>query len=147
MELDVLVFNFRKAIEIAKSNNESGEFFRKFPVGQCGNASDMLAQYLIDNKITPVTYVNGTFHGGWDNICSHTWLVVNGLVIDITGDQFKYHDKPLTYDIPVYIGPMTEFYEMFEVTPGGSHEHFGLDSHWLNYHELKNCYKTILRYL
>lgn len=49
MRLEKLVTEFRKAIERAKNNNEQGEFFRKFPTGQCGNASDMLAQYLLDN--------------------------------------------------------------------------------------------------
>lgn len=43
MNLNELVYNFRNAIERAKDNNEPGEFFRKFPNGQCGNASDMLA--------------------------------------------------------------------------------------------------------
>lgn len=63
VELETLVFNFRKAIETAKDNDELGEFFRKFPVGQCGNTSDILAQYLIDNEIGPITYVNGTYYG------------------------------------------------------------------------------------
>lgn len=148
MTLETLVFNFRKAIEAARANNEQGEFFRKFPTGQCGNASDMLAQYLINKDICPVIYVNGTYYGddledGW----SHTWLVVEGLVIDITGDQFKYHMEPLTYDVPLYIGPMTEYYRLFEVGPRGSQEHFGLEKQWFNYNELNDWYKTILMYL
>ena len=57
MELETLVHNFRKAIEAAQANYEPGEFFRKFPTGQCGHTSDMLAQYLIDNGIGPITYV------------------------------------------------------------------------------------------
>lgn len=32
VELETLVFNFRKAIETAKDNDEPGEFFRKFPM-------------------------------------------------------------------------------------------------------------------
>lgn len=148
MKLENLVVAFRRAIERAKANNEQGEFFRKFPVGQCGNTSDMLAQYLIDNGISPITYVNGTYYGDYgDDMQAHTWLVVNGMLIDITGDQFKYHEKPLKYDIPVYIGPKTEYYELFEITPGGSHEHFGLDDGWTNYRKLKEWYEIILRYL
>lgn len=148
MTLEILVLNFRKAIEAAKANNEQGELFRKFPVGQCGNANDILAQYLIDNRIGPVTYVNGTYYGDdWDDKWAHTWLVVRGLVIDITGDQFKHHKEPLTRDVPVYIGPMIEYYQLFEVGPGGKHEHFGLEKQWNNYHELKDWYDTILGYL
>ena len=48
MNLEKLVYNFRDAIETAIENGESGIFFRKFPTGQCGHTSDMLAQYLID---------------------------------------------------------------------------------------------------
>ena len=104
MTLETLVFGFRRAIETAKANNEPGEFFRKFPVGQCGHASDMLAQFLIDKGIGPITYVNGTYYGSFGRVMqSHTWLVVDERIIDITGDQFKYHEAPLTYNIPVYI--------------------------------------------
>ena len=39
MELETLVCNFRKAIEAAQANYEPGEFFRKFPTGQCGHTS------------------------------------------------------------------------------------------------------------
>ena len=148
MELETLVFNFRKASEIAKANNEPGEFFRNFPLGQCGDTSDMLAQYLIDNGICPVIYVNGTYYGNdWDGRYSHTWLVAEGLVIDITGDQFKYQKEPLTYSVPIYIGPLTEFYQLFEVGPEGMREHFGLERQWFNYPELQKNYETILRYL
>lgn len=136
MSLEKLVYNFREAIIAAKKNNESGELFRKFPVGQCGHTSDILAQYLIDNGISSVTYVNGTYYDN-DNSHAHTWLLVNGWVIDITGDQFKFFKEPLKYDIPIYIGPMTEYYHLFEINPGGMHEHFGLECSWSNYHELK----------
>lgn len=148
MTLETLVFGFRRAIETAKANNEPGEFFRKFPVGQCGHASDMLAQFLIDKGIGPITYVNGTYYGSCGRIMqSHTWLVVDERIIDITGDQFKYHEAPLTYDIPVYIGPITEYYRMFDTRYGSNHEHFGLERQWSNYHELKTWYENILNYL
>ena len=57
MELETLACNFRKAIEAAQANYEPGEFFRKFPTGQCGHTINMLVQYLIDNGIGPITYV------------------------------------------------------------------------------------------
>lgn len=148
MSLEVLVYNFRKAIEAAKRNNEPGELFRKFPVGQCDHTSDILAQYLIDNGISSVTYINGTYYYDDNhNSQEHTWLLVNGCVIDITGDQFKYQKELLNYDIPIYIGPMTDFHRLFEINPGGMNEHFGLESQWLYYHKLETWYKIILQYL
>lgn len=147
-DLEGLVFNFRKAIEAAQANNEPGEFFRKFPVGQCGNTSDILAQYFIDNGIGPITYVNGTYYGDdYEDRWAHTWLVVYGLVIDITGDQFSDKAEPLKNDVPIYIGPMTEYYQLFEIGPGGECEHSGLSPTWFNYHELKAWYKIIQKYL
>lgn len=81
-KLESLVFAFRKAIETVKANDEPSLFFRKFPAGQCGHTSDMLAQFLIDNKIGPVRYVNGTYYGEDGSIMqSHTWLVVENLMI------------------------------------------------------------------
>ena len=118
MELETLVRNFRKAIEDAQTNYEPGSFFRKFPTRQCGHTSDMLASTYSD-----------------------------GLVIDITGDQFRYHPAPLTFNIPVYIGPTAEFHRLFEVTPAGCSAHHGLERHWIHYHDLRSWYETILKYL
>ena len=146
--LEELVVAFRKAIEAAIANGEQGELFRKFPVGQCGHTSDMLAQFLIDKGIGPITYINGTYYGSRGSITqAHTWLVVDGLIIDITGDQFKHHKAPLTNDVPIYIGPMTKYYHLFDTTHGSNHEHFGLEEQWSNYRELKAWYDTILKYM
>ena len=148
MNLEELVYNFRGAIEAAKENGEVGTFFRKFPTGQCGHTSDMLAQYLIDNGFESIVYVNGTYYGDeWDNQWSHTWLVVNEQIIDITGDQFKYHQEPLKNNVPVYIGPANKFYDLFEIHPSGKHKHFGLNDQWTNYFDLRQWYETIMRYL
>ncbi len=147
-EIKKMVLDFRRAIEVAQANKEPGEFFRKFPVGQCGNTSDMLAQYFLDNGIGPITYVNGTYYGNdFEKMQCHTWLVVYGLVIDITGDQFKYYEEPLKNDVPVYVGEMIKYYQIFEIGPGGKHSHFGLNVQWMNYHELRQWYETILRYM
>lgn len=147
-KLEALVFGFRNAIELAKDNNEPGYFFRKFPTGQCGHTSDILAQFLIDNGIGPVRYINGTYYGEDGSVMqSHTWLVVKDLIIDITADQFRYHAEPLTNNTPVYIGPMNEYYQLFDTTHGSNHEHFGLERQWTNYHELKMWYRTILSYM
>lgn len=51
----------------------------------------MLAQYLIDNEYGEITYIDGTYYGDTPfDSQAHTWLEVNGLVIDITADQFKH---------------------------------------------------------
>lgn len=148
MKLKELVYNFREAIERAKDNGEPGEFFRKFPIGQCGNSSDILAQYLIDNGFYNVVYVCGTYYGETvDDFQSHAWLIVGRLIVDITADQFKDEVSSIRCDIPVYVASESEYYRQFEVKPGDRHRHKGLQNNWMNYSELKSWYAAILKYM
>jgi hypothetical protein len=62
MELKQKVTKFRQAIEAAKEN---GEFirdivFRDFPSGCCGDASDLLAEYLLHDDIK-TKYICGSY--------------------------------------------------------------------------------------
>ncbi len=151
MSIDRLVYLFRKAIDNAKDNKEKNLFFRNFPAGQCGHASDMLAQYLIDNGISKIEYVNGTYYGKDSDdsfdFQSHAWLVVNGLIIDITADQFMNREPPLQNDLPIYIGPINAFYRQFESRFNDRHPHYGINDSWTNSADLRECYKTILSYI
>jgi len=54
---------------------------------------------------------------------------------------------PLTNDVPIYIGNMSDFYRLFDVHSGGKHEHFGIDTNWINYSELMEWYNIIKKYL
>lgn len=53
MDYKKLVQNFRAAIDKAKANGEFKDdiSFRKFPCGCCGDASDLLAEFLLINSI------------------------------------------------------------------------------------------------
>lgn len=146
--LELLVKNFRNAIELAKFNREKGSFFRDFPTGQCGRTSDLLAQYLIDNGFSQIYYVNGTYY--YPDVFDsqeHAWLEVKGLIVDITCDQFKYCDEPLINNSPVYVGPKNSFYELFESDTTDKCIHYGLKMCNNNYTEMQNLYETILTYL
>lgn len=115
-EIYPLVEEFRRALENAKS---SGEFthdavFEDFPNGCCGDTCDLLGQYLIAHGIR-TDYVAGIWYGPEYKHQTHVWLVSEGgLIIDITGDQFK--DKPqfFNFDYPVYVGQTTAFHELFQ---------------------------------
>ena len=57
--------------------------FHEFPRGSCGDATLILAKHLKDNGQKGFAYVCGMRDGH-----SHAWLERDGLIVDITGDQF-----------------------------------------------------------
>ncbi|MBL0385622.1 hypothetical protein JJB07_03070 [Tumebacillus sp. ITR2] len=60
----------------------------RFPRGACGDTSDLLAMYLVDNGFSNVSYVCGM-----DGSQSHAWLEFDGWLVDITADQFVGVDE------------------------------------------------------
>jgi hypothetical protein len=91
------VVAFRRACECvaqtAKTDHELGTF-EKFPRGQCGLATKMLAVLLQEQaRVSPdrLRLVNGC----WGER-SHMWLVVDWWTIDITADQFNRTRFPAT---------------------------------------------------
>jgi hypothetical protein len=58
-----------------------------FPAGCCGIASEALAEAVRGRMGLAATYVCGSRHSeaGWT---THAWLEVDGVIIDLTGDQF-----------------------------------------------------------
>lgn len=145
--------SFRNAIDAAKLNKEPLEFFRKFPAGQCGYATEMLAKYLSSQGYTQMIYESGVYY--WEDFelnkdhepNQHTWLLVEGLVIDITGDQFKYYDEPLKNDVPVYVGPKTPYFELFDIHPCGRYITSGYNPNSPKGEELDAWYRVTLSYL
>lgn len=77
----------------------------------------------------------------------HTWLLVENTIIDITADQFKKYDNELYNNIPVYVGPMNDFYRLFKPDNDSFHKHYELDKNWSNYYELKEAYRIISKHL
>jgi hypothetical protein len=118
-----LATQFREAINVAKDDRMflREAVFREFPCGCCGIASELLAQFLLEGGIHTY-YVCGNYReGGFDNFQSHAWLVTeNDIIIDITGDQFRYEPVFLNYNKSVYVGPMDDFHNLFEIDFGRS---------------------------
>ena len=142
-ELFSLVRNFRLAIDKAIF---SGEFkddfiFYRFPYACCGDASELLAQFLLEHHIR-TWYVCGTYYPtdgteeeNWENVQSHAWLTTanplnnhNYIIIDITGDQFKNRQEYGYYSQSTYVGSMDKFHKMFEFDKYGIHPNNGLDA-------------------
>ena len=115
-ELLHLVCSFRNALEAASA---AGEFnhdcaFWGFPNGCCGDTCDLLGQYLISHGIK-TGYTSGVWSGPNYKCYTHAWLVnKDGLVIDITGDQFRDDSQFFNFNCAIYIGQETSFHQLFQ---------------------------------
>jgi hypothetical protein len=99
-KLYVEAFTFRKAIESLR-REQLDLSFRDFPAGCCGNTSLLLGAYFSLNGLGDFDYVCG-MRGRQ----SHAWLEKDGIIVDITSDQFKEGTK-------VYVGTVNSFYKKF----------------------------------
>lgn len=120
---------FRNAIEAALNKGEFENDFvmSRFPHGCCGDASELLAEYLSQHGIDNLWYVCGTYYPDtgdeeydFYNKQSHAWISIgdaNGrynLIVDITGDQFKNKREYGFYSKKTYVGKMDGFHSMFD---------------------------------
>ncbi len=60
--------------------------FERFPLGACGDASELLGEYLSDCGLGPWIYVMAFTSG--PELRSHGWVEQDGVIADITADQF-----------------------------------------------------------
>lgn len=69
--------------------------FQEFPLGTCGDISDILAEHLYSNGFNSIDYVCGFYNGR-----SHAWLEINGYAIDVTANQFHDISAHFLYQQP-----------------------------------------------
>lgn len=86
LEVRRAAHRFRKALEHGGSRWVG---FARFPLGACGDASELLGQYLADSGLGEWTYVSGMRDGS-----THAWIERDGVVVDITADQFADVTSP-----------------------------------------------------
>lgn len=143
-----LATEFRNAIESAR---DAGEFqhdicFHQFPKACCGDAADLLGQYLMDYGISS-KYVCGTYYYGESSWYSqsHAWLLFDdGRIADITADQFNGQKIFSHAYQKVYVGQMDEAHEIFEVEPCRDiHDNVGIQG----IARLSKLYQTIRKYI
>jgi hypothetical protein len=139
VQLRAIATRFRGAIEVALPRLQCVEWvaFKRFPNGACGDACDMLGQFLRERHKLKSVYVSANKPG--DGIRTHAWLEADGLIIDITADQKQFPgNRPgviVSHDSPFHAGFSVErrrFPAVGEGLPGGALEE-----------ELRNAYGTI----
>ncbi|RMM79824.1 hypothetical protein ALQ71_00046 [Pseudomonas coronafaciens pv. striafaciens] len=101
-KLEALVSRFRAAVECVLKVMDAPSHIQDFPRGCCGIVSELMGDYLNTLGIGDFHYVCSAKDGA-----SHAWLELDGLIIDITGDQFP--DRP-----QVYVGEPDDWYNEWE---------------------------------
>lgn len=109
MELQAIAQAFRAALDAQKADNLLPEHMQNFPDRCCGVTSELLGEYLKSLGHKP-DYVNGKrFDSDGIPRAGHAWLEVDGIVYDLTADQFEGEGMP-----PVYVGVQDEWHIAFE---------------------------------
>ena len=84
-----LARNMRNAIELLPKSTLGIEM-GYFPRGACGDAALLLGAYFVDCGFFGFKYVCGERGSHSDNSwTTHAWLSFEGLIVDITSDQFE----------------------------------------------------------
>ena len=152
-ELNVEACRFRTAIEMAKNAGEftpkqfKSERMNNFPKDCCDDTSDLFAHYLFLNFKISSRRIIGEYRD--DNIgctCFHSWLVVNELVVDLTGDQFEDDPSVPIKAEPVYVGENDDFHKQFTVV--GDEFSIGIESLSSScFYRMKGLYGSIEKYI
>ncbi len=145
---------FRRGIETAyKKGLFREQPFSDFPNACCGDAPELLAQYLMDNDLSKsikCKCVYGVYrYDNFENIFGHSWLIVDDYcIVDITADQRQFKNKRMfpQDDIqPCYVGVDSTFHSMFEIEPIQCRDFYGLQylsEH--SYNRMKALYDIIV---
>lgn len=107
--LQVFVRVFRNAFDAVDLSDAPGVALRHFPNGCCGWASLFIGRYLASRGIVSIR-VNAT--KGRKHSLSHEWIEVDGIVLDITLDQFSAH-YPKARLPTAYAGPRLKIHQTF----------------------------------
>ena len=89
---------------IKLSPEERPPALQDFPHGACGLTCLFLSKHLAENDLYSFDYVCGERNG-----LSHAWLRKDGIIIDITGDQFS------DFGQGIFVGQKSNFHKEFKI--------------------------------
>ena len=103
---------------------------KDFPCGSCGDVSDMLGLFIRATLRFECEYVSG-----WSDGHSHAWLEYEGIVIDVTADQFSANE-------PIIVARNSKFHETFSVE---IRRFPGIDlANGVHFLDLRGDYRTVV---
>ena len=150
-KFEIIAGQFYQSIITAKKNGEFDyrDRMSRFPNGCCDDTVDLFSHHLYHKYGIISTRVDGVYHNeNQENSYWHSWQEIGGIVIDLTGSQFKYESALLNYSIEPYVGPVDSFHGMFEVKKSQSRgiEELGYDCQERMYglYQIVNRYYSLL---
>lgn len=110
--------DFRAALDAVDRKHWRAVFIDNFPRGACGHCSELLALFLLQRFGITADYVCREFYSdAGERETSHAWLEWNGLIIDISGDQFGWPAVNVTRDRSRYDRGHDELRHPFKLDP------------------------------
>lgn len=79
---------------LAMGGDVPGSIFQGFPHGCCGPAAELLARHLQEHFGLAAMYAAGLQQRDGHS-WSHAWVLVDGVILDITADQFEEVGAPV----------------------------------------------------
>ena len=150
-EIAQMAYNFRRAIESAQMAGDLDEEspFNRFPHGCCDDVSDLFGLLLIAHGESIFRVCGQYRYDDWEHRYSHAWLELeNGIVIDLTGDQYKDNPILLNYDIPCYVGKRNALHNLFVQSDFARNPFFGIEEyHEVAQRRLHKVSKIIMQYM
>ncbi|HJP19404.1 MAG TPA: hypothetical protein QF468_12215 [Nitrospinota bacterium] len=102
------ILRFRAALD--RKPETPFRVLKNFPRGSCKLCSMLLTKYLLESDLINKENVLLCANGENQNKISHAWLIIDGIVVDITSDQFNEVDQI------VIIAEKYEFHKKFTGT-------------------------------
>lgn len=94
-------------------------FIDRYPGGACGHCAELLAFHLNRRFGVIPDYVCCEFHGDdGARLTSHAWLEIDGLILDISGDQFGWLPVIVTRDSTLHAQGRDEVRHRWAMDPG-----------------------------
>jgi len=78
--------------------------WHEFPCGSCDPASQVMGRFLHETLRIEVTTVHGERDFPNRRNCTHRWLECDGLIVDVTADQFGQEPVIVTRNSPWHMG-------------------------------------------
>ena len=101
---------FRDAIERCDRSSLPLSF-EAFPCGSCGDVTNLLGKFLIEQGAGAFRYICGERGNAGADWHSHAWLEADGVIVDITADQFPEVTEK------VFVSTQSEWHATFRQEP------------------------------